>query len=125
MTFDFGTWMRGSILPSARAASIWRIIQRDPKSITFYREGVFLAAQIVRIEHDNTSNVRDTPIGRVNVQGLKIYGTLDHATQPDLDAQVGDRFWLETGVDQVKSEYEVRQVMRLPGQIQALAERSE
>lgn len=125
MTFDFGNWMRGSILPSSRVDSIWRIIQRDPKSITLYRQGVFLADQTVRIEHDNTSRVRDTPIGRVNVQGLKIYGTLDHATVPDLDVQVGDRFWLDTGVDQVKSEYEVRQVMRLPGQIQAIAERNE
>jgi hypothetical protein len=125
VTFNYDAWGGATILPSSRAESLWRIISRDPKSIAFYRDGQSLTAQTVRIEHDNTTTMKDTPIGRVNVQGLKIYGVQGHDTIADLDVRTGDRFWLEVGTGQPSSEYEVRQVIRLPGQIQALAERNE
>jgi hypothetical protein len=126
MPFDYSSLPGATrILDSSRAASLWRIISRDPRSIVLTRNGTELAVQTVRIEHDNSTRVVDTPIGRVNVQSVKVYGVVNHETVADTDIQTGDRFWLDAGTAQPKSEYEVRQVIRLPGQIQALADRLE
>lgn len=127
MTLNYGLWGGSTISPAARAEGLWRIIQRWPLSLVLSRGGTDLEAQIVRIEHDNSSTVRDSAIGRVSVQGVKLYGIQDHPDPAilDTDIQTGDRFWLSGGSSQPDIEYEVRNVARLPGQIQAWAERIE
>lgn len=131
MTFDFDTWARGSILPSSRAESVWRIISRDPRSIVFIRQdddggpAVELAAQTVRVEHDNSARTVQTGISTTSVQQVKVYGIRNHSTLPDTNIQAGDRFFLglSEDADSPKSEYIVKELLLPPGQIQAIAER--
>lgn len=109
------------ISTAARAQSIWRIILRDPRSIEVTRNGVEMGAQTVRIENDNTNRDSRADVGRIAVQRLTVYGVTGHPSVdvPDTDIEQGDRFWLDN------NEYEVRQVNRPPGQVQALADRRE
>lgn len=118
------------ISAASRANSTWNnIIQRDPKSIVFTRQDddggapVDLAAQTVRVEHDNNTRFVQTGISTTSTQGVKVYGIRGHATLPDTDIQVGDRFFLGVSDSGPQSEYVVRQLLLPPGQIQALAER--
>ena len=79
-----------------RSHSTLRRINRKPSTIIIERsEGVFLAAQTVRIEGVRSDNVLGTIAennAQVYVRDIVVFGLRDHPTLPDLDIRVGDRF---------------------------------
>ena len=119
---DFNAW-RGSrttsISAADRAVSLWGIIQRDPTSLVIERGGTELDPQDVRIEVDNTVP-SDTALPTQKLTTVKcvVYGVKDHPATDvvDTDIEVRDRFWLND------MQFEVRNVLLLPGQIQARCE---
>jgi hypothetical protein len=117
---NFNAW-RGShttaISDADRAVSLWGIIQRDPTSIQFRRDGTLLSAQSVRIESDNIVSEKGNPNGSTAQGNIVVYGIADHPTVTDTDMQRDDRFWLDN------VEYEITDVVRTPGQVQGMGVR--
>lgn len=120
MTLDFNAWMgvnTEAINAAERAASWWVVIQRDPTSIQFRRDGTLLSAQTVRIESDNVITEKGNPNGSTAQGNIVVYGIADHPTVTDTDMQRDDRFWLDN------VEYEITDVVRTPGQVQGMGVR--
>ncbi len=107
---------RRSIPAVVRAIMAWQRIQDRATSITVYRDSVAQTAQTVRIEYSSVANDR-REAGQASVRDLVIFGVVDHPDVADTNLQKGDRFAI--GSDQ----YEVKDVIELPGEIQARAER--
>jgi hypothetical protein len=106
----------GAISAEKRANLAWRLIQRNPTAITFYRGSAYLAAQTVRVTFDRYQvEVREA--GEATVRRVVIFGVQGHATVTDTDIDVGDRFAIDGQL------YEVQDVVRLPGSVQAFGER--
>lgn len=118
---DFDQWLilrgRRSIPTIARAIMAWQRIQDRATTLTVYRDGAALAdTQTVRIEFDSTSSDRHEA-GEASVRGIVLFGVKGHPDAADTNLQKGDRFAL--GSDQ----YEVKDVIEVPGEVQARAER--
>lgn len=121
---DFNAW-RGSRTPISaadRAVSLWGIIQRDPTTIVISRsvegsDDTELDPQTVRVEQDNTAaSNTNIPPATVGMTRYVVYGIKDHPTETDTDIQRSDRFFMN------ERWYEVKTVIPLPGQVQALCE---
>lgn len=118
---NFDLWQGSSIAaldPTSRAIATWRLIGRYPTQLVVVREGsADLAAQTVRIEVDNTLRaVRGQSDTETERREALVFGVADHPTVPDTDLQQGDRFALAGQV------YRVRDVVRVPGGLQAWCE---
>lgn len=103
----------------AIAKSKWRLIQRNPTSITIYRDGATLAAQTVRITVDSRvmNQAENEAGGRMSERACIVHGIRQHPTVTDTDIRVNDRFAIG------ETSYEVYEVAILPGGIQAMCQR--
>ena len=121
MSFD--AWLNSDIrgVPAAtKAAGAWNRIQDKSTSITVYRGGVAQTAQTVRIEFRTTQAVnRQEDMKSAIVRELTIFGVIDHPDEDvsDTDLQTGDLFVYDA------IRYEVIDVAKYPGEIQAQAVR--
>lgn len=107
-----------TIVAADRAARAWARIQDRPTSITVYRDSIAQTAQTVRIEATNSrANIERRDAGEVSVLSIILFGVRGHATQADTDLERGDLFTYGGG------QYRVIDVWRLPGEVQARAER--
>jgi hypothetical protein len=99
----------------SRAAAAWNRIQDKPSVITVVGS---VTPQTVRIEFDNSNPraVEGTP-SAADMSTLVIFGIRDHATLPDTALATGDRIIFEN------EEYEVQDVVKTIGEIQARAYR--
>lgn len=118
-TFDM--WRGSSIAAldaTGRAIATWQLIQRYPTSITLVREGsADLAAQTVRVEADSSvRSVRGQSNAQTERRQMLLFGVAGHPTVPDTDIESGDRFALNGQV------YRVRDLVRVPGGLQAWCE---
>jgi hypothetical protein len=118
---NFEAWMGSNVFSidgAARAGDAWRRIQDKPSSITLYRDEIAQAAQTVRIEFESTViNERQGEATEASERRVVLFGVRGHATQPDTDLKNGDLFMLNN------QRYEVMDVVLLPGEVQARAER--
>ncbi len=120
---NFDTWLgqshNGHSAPSAaqRAVDALRRINDRPSSIVLYRNETPLAAQTVRIEFDDSVLQKMDSPGVASEREIVVFGIKDHATVADTDIQVKDLFTLNN------QDYEVRDVIELPGEVQAEAVR--
>ena len=119
---NFNAWRsshKTSINPADRAVSMEVIAHRDLVSIVIERgdPAEELEAQTVRIEFDDTPPQQPTvPVTNLRVSRCIVYGVVDHPTEPNTDIQESDRFWRNG------KQYEVKQIIRVPGQVQAQCE---
>ncbi len=120
---DYNAWIAARTSPinaAVRAVRAWARIGDRPISVTVYRNRVAQAAQTVRLEYDSMRGIREIQMaGEVNKHRVILFGVLDHPDPDvdDTDLQKGDRFTLADG------DYEIKSVIRLPGEVQATAER--
>lgn len=116
---NMDNWPGSNILgrpnAQARAAAAWQRIQDKPSVITVVGSAT---PQTVRIEFDNSNprTVDGTPAA-ADVATLIIFGIRDHATLPDTALATGDRIIFDN------EEYEVQDVVKTIGEIQARAYR--
>lgn len=115
---DFTKWMSDSteIDICARAVGAWNRIQRNAVSVVIVRDGTALDAQMVRIEADSTARPIASDAGRTGAIRRVVYGVRGHPTVDDTDLLRGDRF-AYGGV-----QYEIVQVIAVPGEVQGFAE---
>lgn len=99
-----------------RAGDSVRRILRDPKTVTFIRNGETLDPQTVRIEKSSGGESANE-LGEIVVQPIIVFGAKDHPFFPDIDMQTGDRFFYENMM------YEIKTVMEFPGELQGYGER--
>lgn len=106
-----------------RAAECWKRIQDKPSSVTFYdpttEAAIAAGAQTVRLEYENqnvplTENMAG---GQSPMRDLTIIGVRDHPSVNDTVVEMNYRFRLN-GID-----YRVIDVIAVPGEVQASAER--
>lgn len=105
---------------SRRAVDAWKRIQDKPVTITITRAGATIAAQVVRVEFDDRADPSDadTPVTQgVPTYILILFGVQNHPSVTANDLQDGDRFRYDGKL------YEVRDVIKLPGEVQARAVR--
>lgn len=116
--FDAFLGNRGNraISATARAIMAWQRIQDRATSITVYRGSVAQTAQTVRIEYSSVTNER-REAGQASLRDIVIFGVQDHPDVSDTNLQKGDQFTLTDGT------YRVIDVIDLPGEVQARAER--
>ncbi len=103
--------------PAQRAINAWQRINDKPSSITIYRNAVAQTAQTVRIEFDDGSK-QDTLSkagGTTNERELVIFGVKDHPSITTTDIKDDDSFVYDS------QTYQVKGVIRLPGEVQARA----
>lgn len=114
MSLNFGAWRKSNL--TAQDAVVLRtsaaaMIARNPTSIVLYRDGSSLTAQTFRVEVDDTVREMEGDDRQVTQQRMVLFGT------DERNIARGDRFWLND------SEYEVSEVIRTTGQVQAIGER--
>lgn len=120
---DFNVWAGvqriDPIDASRRAVDAWKRIQDKPVTITITRGASTIAAQVVRIEFDETNpNDASTQTTQgVPTYDLILFGVQNHPTVTANNLQDGDKFRHEGKL------YEVRDVIKLPGEVQARAVR--
>lgn len=120
---NLGSWLAdnrfGPITAMDRAVLAWRRIQDRAVSIVVYRAGVAQAAQTVRIEYEtrNSANEAQTDMSEASKRQMMVFGIVDHPTLTATSLVNGDRFVHEG------HNYEIMDVVKLPGEIQARAER--
>jgi hypothetical protein len=118
--FDQYLILRGrrSIPAVVRAIMAWQRIQDRATVITVYRNGAAQTAQSVRIEYSSVANDRRAA-GEASVRESVIFGVMDHpnVAVPDTNLLKGDRFTVGS------EQYEIKDVIVLPGEVQARAER--
>lgn len=103
---------------TGRAIAAWRRINDRPASITLYRDDATISAQTVRIEYDDKPDAPTQAVpAKASERELTIFGVVGHPTATDTDIEVGDVFTYMGG------NYRVRDVIILPGEVQANAER--
>ena len=105
------------VIGAGRAARAWQRIQDRSTSITVYRAGIPLDAQTVRIEFDSASANLRREAGEAAVKDVILFGVKDHPTVDDTDLAKNDEFKLADG------SYRVIDVIEVPGEVQARAER--
>lgn len=120
---DFNVWAGvqriDPIDASRRAVDAWKRIQDKPVTITITRGSSTIAAQVVRIEFDETNpNDANTQTTQgVPTYDLILFGVQNHPSVTASNLQDGDRFRYDGKM------YEVRDVIKLPGEVQARAVR--
>lgn len=116
---DFSNWGTSTIDAASRAAEAWARIQRSPMSVQFLRNSVLQTAQTVRVEMSNSTRREQNASGTATVtrQTVIVFGIQDHATLPDTDMQVKDRFFFGG------NQYEIQTVVASNGERQGFAER--
>lgn len=118
----FSNWLitSGAISEPERAIRAWGRISRDPSSIAFYRDGVTLDAQTVRVEMSEAKNMpgSEPNLSRATMREVVVFGVVNHPSVTDTDIEAGDRFVLNG------NEFVVRDVNVLPGEVQAYCERT-
>lgn len=103
---------------TVRAAAAWKRIQDKPTSITLKRGSSNLSAQTVRIEYSSFQRTVQGA-GEVSELELILFGVVGHpdAAVVDTDVKVDDRFRYEG------NNYEISDVIHVPGEVQATAKR--
>jgi len=120
---DFDNWRgytRALDRDAARAAAAWERIQDEPTTIIVYRNGAAQAAQTVRLVWQQARPDEGvSATGKAAIMQLVILGVRDHpdASVSDTDLAGGDRF-VHDG-----QQYQVVDVVTLPGEVQAYTER--
>jgi hypothetical protein len=109
-----------------RAANAWRRIQRNPTSVVFVKPAVVTAttttpeaesdAQTVRISPDSRASMSESVTGMAAKRRVVVFGIRNHATLADTDIEIGYRFRLDG------ESYRVDDIIKPPGEIQALCE---
>jgi hypothetical protein len=97
----------------------WQRIQDRATTITVYRDGAALAGtQTVRIEYSTIANER-RGAGEASVRDIVLFGVMDHpdVAVTDTNLKKDDQFSLADGI------YRVLDVIVIPGEVQARAER--
>jgi|SRR6476620_2120062 len=117
MRGNLRTAQERTIVEDSRAAdALWRISLKSYDAVFMTTAGVWLAAQTVRLESDNSaSSLRDTA-GKGPIRKLIIYGVNSHPTVPDVDMQEGYVFILD------KDEYHCIDIIKTFGETQGIWE---
>lgn len=113
-------WLRRdpASVAEVRAVLAWQRISDKPTSITVYRAGVPQTAQTVRVEfRRQVGDYIRRDAGEASVHDVILFGVADHPSEDDTDLAKGDRFTLSDG------QYQVMDVIEVPGEVQATAER--
>ncbi len=117
---DLDAWLsqrgRRAISAATRAVRAWQRILDRPSSVVVYRGGAAQAAQTVRVEFEGGATFR-REAGEASARTVTLLGVADHPEEADTDLRKGDRFTL------AGAQYEVKDVIAVPGEIQARAER--
>ena len=105
-----------------RAVLCWKRIQDKPSSVVFYdpatEAAIGVGAQTVRLEYEDDGRVVENMAeGQSPKRMLTVIGVRDHPTVTDTDVAEGYRFKVD-GLN-----YRVMDVIRVPGEVQATAER--
>lgn len=119
MSLNFNAWMGSDAIridAETRAILAYARILDKPDEVSFYRDGVDIAAQTVRIDPTTSASQEQLPGGDVSRQRVTLLGIRQHPTLDDTDMRVGDRFWIGS------VEYEIVFVSHLPGEVQGIAE---
>lgn len=114
----FTEWLSGSQSPMSEsrfAVRAWRLIQRNPSSITIRRAETFLDAQTVRVEKSNTAREMPNENAVTVVRDVIIFGVKGHPDDAVADTNIenGDEFGLNGEI------YVVDDVVQVVGGIQA------
>jgi hypothetical protein len=117
---NFGDWLsvnNSSGGENRYAIHQWKIIQRNPNSITLKRGSTSLAAQTVSIQPGNEERQIELPTGKsVTVREIVIFGVVGHPTVADTDIRKDDQF------SYLNRLYKVTDVIENQGSKQAWAE---
>lgn len=92
---NFGDWLglnNSSAGENRYAIHQWKIIQRNPNSITLKRGTTTLAAQTVSIQPGNEEHQAEVNGVSVTVRDIVIFGVNGHPTVNDTDIKKGDQF---------------------------------
>lgn len=100
-----------------RAVLAWRRINDKPTDITIKRTAGTLDAQTVRLEYDESVAEPGSVAGQAAVRRVTVFGIRSHPTESDTNIRKGDRFVYES------TEYQVVDIVRTLGEVQAHAER--
>lgn len=117
---NFNNWLTSNIDvvdPEQRAVLCWRRIQDRPTSVQFKRDATLLDAQTVRIEYGETANFVRNDVSGASTRDVWVIGVEDHPTVADTNVKAGDRFTIG------RLSYQVRDVIKVPGEVQARCER--
>lgn len=105
-----------------RAVLCWQRIADKPTSVTFYdpdtQAAITAGAQVVRLEYEDKGNLQTNMTdGQSPKRMLTILGVRSHPVQTDTDVKEGYRFKVDN------LTYKVVDVLAVPGEVQATAER--
>lgn len=118
-----GSLLSGKINNDQYAIMAWGRILRKPTMLVIRRDGINLAAQKIRIEHDSREvGSRDETGFEVYEQRVIVYGVKDHPDSGVLDTNIkaGDTFV----VDSQRYTVEILETSH-PGEIRARAKVAE
>jgi hypothetical protein len=105
------------IIEQTRASQAWRRISMKPLSVVFRTPtGTRLAAQLVRVESDNTATPSESTAGSAPKRKVIIYGVINHPTVPDVDMKEGYIFVYHN------DEYRCVDIIQTLGEIQGIWE---
>ncbi len=126
--FSYSSWLSGTLATSTqrtareqrRAAEAWQRINDKPLSITLKQaSGTNRAAQVVRVESDNSATPGESAAGAAPTRKVIVFGIRNHATLPDTAIAEGDRFVyagdLYTCVDIILQTGEVQGIFEANG----------
>lgn len=106
-----------AIPATERAALAWKRINDKPTSVTFRSAtGSTVAAQLVRIESDNTATAAESAAGSAAKRKVIVFGVRNHPTVADTDIKEGYRFVL------LNDEYKCVDTILTLGEIQGVFE---
>lgn len=118
---NINSWLGSNVdllNPTAETKAVlaWRRILRFPTEIEIDRNGTYLAAQTVRIEHNIRVREDNKDLTATGVAVAMVFGVKGHPTIPDTDIQARDLFYFENTM------FEVTTIIPLEGEIQATCE---
>lgn len=121
MPIDFGKYLAGGIRPSSqyqlRAQVQQSRVEDKMTAVSFLRDGVSLAEQLVRVEYDDLVSTQSSDLGMTGSRKVTLFATKGHPEIDDLDVRVWDTFRMD------EVEYTVYHVNRtLIGQVQVHCE---
>jgi hypothetical protein len=102
-----------TISPTSRAIDAWHRIQANPTSIMIFRVG---SAQQFRVESGTGAGELAGPAAQQAVRQVILFGVNGHPTVANSNIQSKDRFVLGN------TEYDVTDVLSVPGEVQAFAQ---
>lgn len=124
---SFGNWYSTNRISPVdaerRAVLCWKRIQDRPSSVTFYdpetQTAIAGGAQTVRLEYEDDAKPLQANMvgGQSPRRMLTVIGVRDHPTVTDADIAEGYQFKVNG------RRYKVIDVMMVPGEVQATAER--